>query len=490
MDNQKDKKITKVFYKIGVILSNRKKESSKVYFSKPSLKSIFLSIFSSLLVVDFIFRFMKLFDYENVNVTENIYQLGGIAGGVMLAIVIMIVVSKQIILKYFKYISAPLVIIGILFSYYSFNNFSLALGSTLLGFGYGIIFGLIVNLFLYSFGMSERLIFSLVLIMLFFSYSFYFNVFIGDMVKRIYIPSCLAIIVYLLFIFCNDYFVINDRSEKVPTYSLVLLIAMLFIVCMNQAFVGAIELSVHTSGIQASKSYYSTTYYIGFVICCLVTVFAFLYSKKAMILLIIIYFMSVFGAHQLTIFNTAFDGDVVFWRQAADVAYGFSNSLGYITIFMLIAKILDDKASRFNPLYVSLCTICFTFSSVFLRKYLMNIDIRALAIALMIINFVIGVIIIIINVLEYIRIISTNNVVTEIADKVEENDVVVDPNEVLTPKEKVVFELLIEGLTLRQIAGELSMKYDSVNFHYKNIYRKLGVNSKIELILRYGDLNK
>lgn len=120
----------------------------------------------------------------------------------------------------------------------------------------------------------------------------------------------------------------------------------------------------------------------------------------------------------------------------------------------------------------------------------MNIDIRALAIALMIINFVIGVIIIIINVLEYIRIISTNNVVTEIADKVEENDVVVDPNEVLTPKEKVVFELLIEGLTLRQIAGELSMKYDSVNFHYKNIYRKLGVNSKIELILRYGDLNK
>ena len=114
MDNQKDKKITKVFYKISVILSNRKKESSKVYFSKPSLKSIFLSIFSSLLVVDFIFRFMKLFDYENVNVTENIYQLGGIAGGVMLAIVIMIVVSKQIILKYFKYISAPLVIIPLI----------------------------------------------------------------------------------------------------------------------------------------------------------------------------------------------------------------------------------------------------------------------------------------------------------------------------------------------------------------------------------------
>ena len=27
------------------------------------------------------------------------------------------------------------------------------------------------------------------------------------------------------------------------------------------------------------------------------------------------------------------------------------------------------------------------------------------------------------------------------------------------------------GLTLRQIAGELKMKYDAVNFHYKNIYK-------------------
>ena len=62
----------------------------------------------------------------------------------------------------------------------------------------------------------------------------------------------------------------------------------------------------------------------------------------------------------------------------------------------------------------------------------------------------------------------------------------VNPYNVLTPKETKVFELLLMGLTLRQIAGELKMKYDAVNFHYKNIYKKLEVNSKIELILRYG----
>ncbi len=490
MDTKKEKKITKVFSKLSVILANRKKESSKVYFTKPSLKSIFLSIFSSLLVVDFIFRFMKLFDYENVNVTENIYQLFGIALGVMFAIIIVVVVSKQIVLRYFKFISAPLAIVGILFSYYSFNNLSLTIGSVLLGFGYGLIFGLIVNLFLYSFGMSERLIFSLILILLFFSYSFYFNAITNEVVIRIYMPSFLALIVYLLFIFCSDYFVIIDKSEKVPNYSLILLVGMLFVVCMNQAFVGAIELSVHTRGIQATKSYYSTTYYIGFLICCLVTVIAFLYSKKAIILLIIVYFMSLFGAHQLTIFNIAYDSNLAFWRYAADLAYGFSSSLGYIIIFMLIAKVLDDKASKFNLLYVSLCAICFTFSSVFLCKYLMNIDTRAIAITMMIMNALIGVILIIINVLGYINVLKIKSGTPESIDKIKTKDVIIDPNEVLTPKEKIVFDFLIEGLTLRQIAGELSMKYDSVNFHYKNIYRKLGVNSKIELILKYGDVNK
>ena len=64
---------------------------------------------------------------------------------------------------------------------------------------------------------------------------------------------------------------------------------------------------------------------------------------------------------------------------------------------------------------------------------------------------------------------------------------ILNPEDVLTKKEKVIFDLLLEGLTLRQIAGELSMKYDTVNFHYKNIYRKLEVNSKIELFLRYGN---
>lgn len=52
----------------------------------------------------------------------------------------------------------------------------------------------------------------------------------------------------------------------------------------------------------------------------------------------------------------------------------------------------------------------------------------------------------------------------------------------LTPKEKQIVEALTEGLSYKLIADKLSMSMDTVRFHIKNIYRKLHVNSKAEVI--------
>jgi uncharacterized repeat protein (TIGR02543 family) len=52
----------------------------------------------------------------------------------------------------------------------------------------------------------------------------------------------------------------------------------------------------------------------------------------------------------------------------------------------------------------------------------------------------------------------------------------------LTARETEVCRLIADGLTARQISGEIKIKYDTVLFHSKNLYNKLGVNSKIELI--------
>lgn len=51
----------------------------------------------------------------------------------------------------------------------------------------------------------------------------------------------------------------------------------------------------------------------------------------------------------------------------------------------------------------------------------------------------------------------------------------------LTPGEKRVAELLLKGLTYREIAARLYLSYHTVKKHVENIYARCGVNSRYEL---------
>ncbi len=52
----------------------------------------------------------------------------------------------------------------------------------------------------------------------------------------------------------------------------------------------------------------------------------------------------------------------------------------------------------------------------------------------------------------------------------------------LTPKEKEIISYLIDGLTYNKIAQILGNSVDTIRYHVKNIYRKLHVSSRVELI--------
>ncbi len=58
----------------------------------------------------------------------------------------------------------------------------------------------------------------------------------------------------------------------------------------------------------------------------------------------------------------------------------------------------------------------------------------------------------------------------------------------LSPRENEVFAQLLTDKTLSQIAEELFITYSSAHFHCKNIYKKLGVSSRKELLIKYKDL--
>lgn len=55
----------------------------------------------------------------------------------------------------------------------------------------------------------------------------------------------------------------------------------------------------------------------------------------------------------------------------------------------------------------------------------------------------------------------------------------------LTAKEFEVFNFLIEGYTMKETSKLLNVKYSTINSHTKSIYKKLGVNSRSQLIIRF-----
>lgn len=55
----------------------------------------------------------------------------------------------------------------------------------------------------------------------------------------------------------------------------------------------------------------------------------------------------------------------------------------------------------------------------------------------------------------------------------------------LTPRERDLYLLLLEGLTLKECAKKLSIKYSTANTHMTSVYKKLAVNSRAELLINY-----
>ncbi len=55
----------------------------------------------------------------------------------------------------------------------------------------------------------------------------------------------------------------------------------------------------------------------------------------------------------------------------------------------------------------------------------------------------------------------------------------------LSMREREVLRLLVEGRSAKEIAAELSVAFDTARNHVRNIYRKLDVSSRTELVIKY-----
>lgn len=58
-----------------------------------------------------------------------------------------------------------------------------------------------------------------------------------------------------------------------------------------------------------------------------------------------------------------------------------------------------------------------------------------------------------------------------------------DADTVLTPRERQIASAVGRGLTNKQIADELELAKNTVKFHLSSIYRKLDVESRLQLFV-------
>ena len=56
----------------------------------------------------------------------------------------------------------------------------------------------------------------------------------------------------------------------------------------------------------------------------------------------------------------------------------------------------------------------------------------------------------------------------------------------LTNREREIFTILLTDKSPKEIAYALKVSYYTVDFHRKNLYRKLGIKSRTELFARYS----
>jgi DNA-binding CsgD family transcriptional regulator len=56
----------------------------------------------------------------------------------------------------------------------------------------------------------------------------------------------------------------------------------------------------------------------------------------------------------------------------------------------------------------------------------------------------------------------------------------------LTPREEEIFTMLLSGTAPKEIANTLKISYHTEHYHQKNLYRKLGIQSRAELFARYS----
>jgi DNA-binding CsgD family transcriptional regulator len=167
---------------------------------------------------------------------------------------------------------------------------------------------------------------------------------------------------------------------------------------------------------------------------------------------------------------------------------GMTDNLGYLAMLYLLGGAADREGSY--GYYRVMCLFAFLFSSVVpfaLERIFGLMGSAASTFALALVFACIGGYILLSPLLQR-SVFAVDWTDARTQGPHAAGTVVIDPTQglSLTAREREVFTLLLTEDAPKQIARELKISLSTFNYHSANLYRKLNVNSRVELISRYS----
>ena len=181
--------------------------------------------------------------------------------------------------------------------------------------------------------------------------------------------------------------------------------------------------------------------------------------------------------------------------RAGSFLFGIAHALGYIAIFFLIGG--SAQMTGCLRMFRWFCMVVFLLSFI-LDPMIANIFSRFNQSN----NFVALILMVVIVCITfsrysilYTRIFETSwindlNLIKRRPKSTEEAEIKVEADIAeglgLTPREKQIFSFMLTDMSVKQIMIELEISKGTLNFHTANLYRKLEIQSRTELLVKYG----
>jgi len=240
----------------------------------------------------------------------------------------------------------------------------------------------------------------------------------------------------------------------------------------------------------AEKIVYSLPYGLGaFASIVLIILVMLLSNRSALNIWLMFLVFSLFGLSILI-----YDSKAA--QFAGSFVYGLGDYLGYIIIYYLCAKAIKrSKSLKMFKLYCLIFFIEYFVISGIFSKVFGDVEGSVHLLALGIVLVLCSVCFLLIPVLQR-KLFDADwtdgihlHEVKEYTDTLSEKETVNIKNSLnLTRREHEIFIMLLTGMNPKDIAFTLKVSYYTVDFHRKNMYRKLGIQSRAELFAQYSHM--